>query len=156
MPRSSPPPDDRRSGRGRRQRSHGLRDQHRVDFTGGSTSKSAVDLDGGALLPGDVIEFTLTFANNGSELGTVSLVDDIPAFLNNVTVATPLPEVAFAPPPAGTNGNGRLTVSNLQVPAGSSVQVVFTATVDGAAPDGATIQNVGALSVQRTRARTAT
>src|SRR5690606_17591656 len=118
-----------------------------VDFTGADTNKMAVDVNGGLLIPGDTIEFTLTFTNNGSQSGTVNISDDIPPFLTNVVITTPRPEVVFAPPPAGANGTGRLVVSSLVVASGASTQIRFTAVVDSAAPDGASIQNIANMSI---------
>jgi len=48
------------------------------DFT--SSSKTAVDVNGGSLLPGDVIQYTVNVVNNGNDtsINTV-LTDDLPA-----------------------------------------------------------------------------
>ncbi|OIP28771.1 MAG: hypothetical protein AUK47_29115 [Deltaproteobacteria bacterium CG2_30_63_29] len=118
-----------------------------VDFTGATTNKAAVDVNGGLLQPGDVIEFTLTFRNNGAESGTINILDNIPAFIESVSVVTPRPEVAFVPPTAGANGTGLLIVSNLIVGPAAQVVVRFRGTVAAAAPNGTTITNVAQMSV---------
>jgi uncharacterized repeat protein (TIGR01451 family) len=40
-------------------------------------SKSAVDLNGGALLPGDIIEYTISAKNNGNDTAVDSIITDV-------------------------------------------------------------------------------
>ncbi|MDX9720244.1 MAG: hypothetical protein RBU37_05835, partial [Myxococcota bacterium] len=118
-----------------------------VNFTTNNTRKTATDLNGGQLVPGDTIEFTIQIRNEGSQNGTVGFVDEIPAFLENVVIETPLPELSLVPPPAGANNTGRLILSNLIVNAGATATIRFRATVSSSAPNGAAISNTAQLTV---------
>ncbi len=118
-----------------------------VDFSGVETRKEAVDSNGGQLLPGDTIAFAIVLTNKGTQPGTLNLVDDIPAWLENVTLQTAHPALSFLPAPAGANGTGRLLVSNLILPGGASLTIQFSAQVAAAAPDGTVIVNVAPLTV---------
>lgn len=118
-----------------------------VNFTGPTTRKEAVDVNGGQLLPGDTVRFTLVFANEGSEAGTLNVTDDIPAFVENVAILDPRPEIIFGPPPAGSNGTGRLVISSLVVNPGETITVRFEGTVSSAAPNNFALQNVANMSV---------
>jgi uncharacterized repeat protein (TIGR01451 family) len=114
-----------------------------------TSTKTVVDLNGGEASPGDTLRYTITLNESaGGQAINVSLTDSIP---DNTTfggfVSIPAGATsAFAPPPAGTNNNGQITVSGITVPASSAVTVVFDVTVIAGTAPGETIDNTATVT----------
>lgn len=114
----------------------------------GTSNKLAVDDDGGVLDPGDTITYTINLVNSGNRTGTIDLVDNFPAWVGGVVpLPPPVSGATYEPPPAGTNGTGRLVISGMPVAPGSTTTIRFRATVAAAAPDGTVITNAAAITV---------
>ena len=113
-----------------------------------TSTKTVVDLNGGNLLPGDTLRYTVT-ANNagGVAASNVTLHDDVPANASSYSMvsipggATDASTVA----PSGANGTGLVEVTGIAVPAGGSATVVFDVVVSGTAPTGTNIDNAAQL-----------
>ena len=114
-----------------------------------TSAKSVVDVNGGEASPGDTLRYTITLTETAGGLArNVSLTDDVP---DDVTFAgyVSLPAGAvglFAAAPAGANGNGIVNVTGINVPASSSVTVVFNVTVVAGTLPGTNINNTATLN----------
>ncbi len=111
-----------------------------------SVIKAATDLDGGSLLPGDTLEYTLTIDNSGNTPAVnVVLTDAIPANTTYVADSTTLDggavgDVGGIMPFAAGGVIGTMD-------AGTSATVVFQVTVDNPLASGVTeIDNQGTVS----------
>jgi uncharacterized repeat protein (TIGR01451 family) len=113
-----------------------------------TSTKSVVDINGGDANPGDTLRYTITLRESaGRAAAGVSLTDSVPANTTWSGVVS-LPAGAsstFAPAPAGTDGNGELTVSNIPIAANGSATVVFDVTVANVSPS-AQIDNTASIS----------
>ncbi len=118
-----------------------------INFQNPDTFKRVEDLNGGSLVPGDRLRYTISLRNTGNRATSINLSDDLPPFVEGFTLETPLAEATFAPAPAGANATGRLTVTGLEVAGGSRVELRFTVTVRDDAPGGSRIGNVAQLQV---------
>jgi uncharacterized repeat protein (TIGR01451 family) len=102
-----------------------------------ASTKSVIDLNGGDVEPGDNLEYTVTFVETaGRDATGVSLVDDLPADVAGLNLISPLP--------AGAVDNStaiQLNLTNLTIPAGSSLSVVFEVTVMAGTAHGTSIDN---------------
>jgi uncharacterized repeat protein (TIGR01451 family) len=114
-----------------------------------TSTKSVVDLNGGEVAPGDTLRYTVTLNESAGGIApNVSLVDAIPAntvfagFFSLPAGATS----ATLPPPAGTNGQGQITVSGITVPASGSATVVFDVTVVAGTAPGQLIDNTAVIT----------
>ena len=99
-----------------------------------SSFKSVIDINGGLPEPGDILQYTITLTESaGFGSSGVSVTDDIPAFVNNFTLMSSPPGATpnFSPPPNGANNTGLLDVTNITVPASSSVTIIFQVTISG-------------------------
>jgi uncharacterized repeat protein (TIGR01451 family) len=109
-----------------------------------STSiKTVVDLNGGDADPGDTLRYTITVNETGGAAATgVSVTDSIDPLLNNFSV------VSF--PPGATNnsiaGTGPLDISNINIAANGSVDIMFDATIAGTANPGDAINNTAVVT----------
>jgi trimeric autotransporter adhesin len=114
-----------------------------------TSTKTVQDVNGGEASPGDTLRYTITLTESaGGQAVNVSVVDGIP---NNTTFAgfVSLPggvTTAYAPPPAGANGDGQITISGITVPAGSSVSLVFDVTVNAGSAPGSTVDNTAVVT----------
>ncbi len=126
---------------------------HVVSNPGLTVSKSGTDVNGGTLLPGDVILYTMAIANNGNEHAIqVSLLDAIPPGTTYVAASTTMNGVAVADV-AGTsalvNGlvlqasGGATAAGSLNV--GSSATVTLKVMVNAGLGNGAMISNQARL-----------
>jgi uncharacterized repeat protein (TIGR01451 family) len=106
-----------------------------------TSTKSFVDLNGGEAAPGDTLRYTVTLTESaGGQAVNVSMTDAIP---DNTSFAS------FVSIPAGATssvGSGSITVSNITVPASSSVTVVFDVLVIAGTAPGETIDNTAVLN----------
>jgi len=101
-----------------------------------TSTKTWVDLSGGDQDPGDTLRYTITIIETGGAAASnVSMTDTVPAALTGLSVAGC---------PAGascTVAGQTLSASNISIPAGGSVTVVFDATIAGGTPVGTLIDN---------------
>ena len=118
-----------------------------VNFRNPSTFKSAEDLNGGLLEPGDTIRYIISVSNTGSQGALVDLVDDLPVALEGARIVTAPFGLVFDAAPAGANGTGRVSMFRREVDAGETVRVVVEAEVAADAVNGTVIENVAALTV---------
>ena len=112
-----------------------------------TSTKTVVDLNGGDANPGDTLRYTITLRETAGRVASgVSVVDSVPANTAwNGFVSIPAgASSSFAPPPAGTEGNGELTVSNISLAANGTVTVVFDVTVANVSPS-AQIDNTATI-----------
>lgn len=121
---------------------------HDITFTPeadlSTSTKTVVDLNGGNLLPGDTLRYTVTANNAGGVAATsVSARDDVPANASSYSiVSTPggsTDNSSLAP--AGANGTGLIEIDGFSVAAAGSATVVFDVVVSGTAPTGTNIDN---------------
>jgi uncharacterized repeat protein (TIGR01451 family) len=114
-----------------------------------TSTKTFVDVNGGDANPGDTLRYTITLTESAGFIApNVSVTDDMPANVDNLTVTT-VPAGAVnnsTGAGTGTNGNGFLDVSSITVPANGSVTVVFEVRVAGGTPAGATIDNTASVN----------
>ena len=118
-----------------------------VNFRNASTFKSAQDLNGGALEPGDTVRFTISVRNAGNQAATVDVTDALPAGLENARLLAPVTGFTFSPAPAGANGTGELLGFGVTVNAGATIAVRIEAEVASDASNGTVIRNVARLEV---------
>ncbi|MFO0702540.1 MAG: PKD domain-containing protein [Candidatus Andersenbacteria bacterium] len=109
--------------------------------------KLCKDVNGGTLLPNDVVECSLVVWNNGNAaLKNVRVTDNMPPLVHGFTVVPPLPTGATdnsKPAPAGSNGTGFLDVSGFDlINRGDTATITFRITVDAGTPSGTKIVNL--------------
>ncbi|MDP2345090.1 MAG: hypothetical protein Q8O67_29365 [Deltaproteobacteria bacterium] len=111
-----------------------------------SSTKTVIDLNGGRLIPGDVIEFRVRVDKRGPAATVVTVEDDLPANVGGCAVQAPVPPGASLTCQAGgANGTGR--VSGLIGFSGAGVATfIFRVTVSATAPDGTTIANSAVIT----------
>jgi protocatechuate 3,4-dioxygenase beta subunit len=109
-----------------------------LDFT--PSTKRVTDTDGGTLLAGDSIAYTLVLRNQGSGVASdVVFTDNLPSQLTNIAVVG-------APPGSTVSIVGNtVTISGFSIAAGGLVSFDITATVGGATPPGTLISNQGSI-----------
>jgi uncharacterized repeat protein (TIGR01451 family)/fimbrial isopeptide formation D2 family protein len=114
-----------------------------------TSTKTVVDLNGGEASPGDTLRYTITITETaGGQARNVSVTDDVP---DDVTfggfVSVPAGATsAFTAAPAGANANGIVSVTGINVPASSSVTVVFDVIVVAGTLPGTNINNTATLN----------
>lgn len=114
-----------------------------------TSTKVLVDLNGGDADPGDTLRYTITLTESAGFLApNVSVTDDVPANVDNLTVTTLPAGAVDASTGSGTGANatGYLDVSSITVPASGSVTVVFEVRVAAGTPVGATIDNTATVN----------
>ena len=106
-----------------------------------TSTKTVVDLNGGDVEPNDTLQYTITLLETAGRAATgVTLVDDLPAEVFNLNLHLPLP--------AGAVDNStvdQVNISNLTVPAGGSLAVVFDVIVLDGTADGTPIDNTAVI-----------
>ena len=113
-----------------------------------SSVKSVLDLNGGQVLPGDTLRYTMSLSNSSNFNATaVTLTDPMPALISSFSVfSRPGGSINNSQPaPAGDNSTGIVEISNLTIPAGATVNVVVDAVISAGAQDGETITNVATV-----------
>ncbi len=113
-----------------------------------SLSKTFVDVNGGDIEPGDTLRYTLTVLNSQATAVTdLTVVDNLPTLLSNFSLlSSPLGATpSFLAAPAGANGNGLLSVSDLDISGGTSASIVFDVTIDPLATVGTVITNTATV-----------
>ena len=113
-----------------------------------SSAKTVLDLNGGQVLPGDTLRYTMNITNSSNFNATaVTLTDPMPALISSFSVFS-LPAGAInnsQPAPAGDNGAGEVLISNLTIPSGATVTVIVDAVISAGAQDGENITNVATV-----------
>jgi uncharacterized repeat protein (TIGR01451 family) len=109
--------------------------------------KSSQDANGGDLVPGDVLSYTIVVTNSGTVDATGALISDtLPA--NTAFVPG---SIRLSPSDAGTPGTTPPTLaSNLTMTAGQSISVTFAVTVDSDLPDQTLIANTASVTSNET------
>jgi uncharacterized repeat protein (TIGR01451 family) len=106
-----------------------------------TSTKTWVDLSGGDQDPGDTLRYTITIIETGGAAASnVSVADTVPVALTGLSVAGC---------PAGascTVAGQTLSASNISIPAGGSVTVVFDVAIAGGTPVGTLIDNTATLT----------
>lgn len=109
-----------------------------------TSTKSVLDLNGGQVLPGDTLRYTMTITNSSNFNTTnINLTDHIPALISSYNIyqrpstSTNNSQVA----PAGDFGAGVVEINDLNITAGSSISVIIDAVISTGAQDGQTITN---------------
>lgn len=108
-----------------------------------TSTKSVVDLNGGMILPGDILEYTITLKETNSVAATGIDVTDL--------IDTDLTSFAYQNTTCGgtatTNFSfGTFTISDLTVPANGSCNVVFRATIRPSTSAGTKIDNTANIA----------
>lgn len=106
-----------------------------------TSTKTVVDLNGGTVAPGDVLEYTITINETAGFTTTDITVTDV--------VQAELQSITFTSLPAGTTNNtvgNNIDLSTIKVAAGSNVTIVYEATIDAAAPPGTNIDNTATIT----------
>ena len=114
-----------------------------------TSSKSWQDLNGGEPNPGDTIRYTITLTETSGIIATgLDVTDSMPPNTAGFTVVSAPAGATNSSTGAGTgaNGTGYLNITNITVPAGGSVPVVFDETIAAGTPAGASINNCAAAS----------
>jgi uncharacterized repeat protein (TIGR01451 family) len=116
-----------------------------------TSTKTVLDLNGGDVMPGDILRYTITLTEtNGNTANAVTVTDNIPANVNAITAASirsfPLGATnASTYVGTGSNNTGFLNITGINIPAGGSVTIIFEVTVSGAS--GSTIANSATITV---------
>jgi uncharacterized repeat protein (TIGR01451 family) len=105
--------------------------------------KSSQDANGGDLVPGDVLSYTIVVANSGAADATSGVISDtLPAHTSFVTDS-----IRLSPSDAGTAGTELPTLANdLTITAGQSISVTFAVSVDSPLPDQTLITNTASVA----------
>jgi uncharacterized repeat protein (TIGR01451 family) len=105
-----------------------------------TSTKTVLDVNGGSLLPGDLVRYTITITESaGQAANNVQLADVVDANLSSINIINP---------GGGTdNSSGNtIDISNISVPASGNVVVEFEANVSGAAGTGTSINNTAIIT----------
>jgi uncharacterized repeat protein (TIGR01451 family)/fimbrial isopeptide formation D2 family protein len=115
-----------------------------------TSTKTVVDQDGGDLLPGDTLRYTITLKDtgtNGLDATGVSVVDDLDANLGNlVMVSIPAGATDSSIGSGGTNGTGQINVTGITVPSGQTRTIVYDVTISGDAVTGTALNNTATIT----------
>jgi len=113
-----------------------------------ASSKVPDNLNGDLLLAGDTLQYTITL-DDASDLAVngISITDDLPANISGYTI-TQLPASAVnnSTTTGGANGTGQLLLSNINLAAGATEQVVLEVYIENTAPRGASLQNTASIT----------
>jgi len=112
-----------------------------------NSTKSVVDLNGGSVVPGDVLRYTIRVDQGAGADLVVDVDDDLPPHVGGCALVSAPAGSTVACAAGGANGTGQLTGS-VPVSGNSTATVVFDVTVSTVAPDGAVIQNQANLVPQ--------
>lgn len=114
-----------------------------------TSTKSVSDVNGAEPDIGDVLRYTIDIINTTTSPATaVTVTDDIPANVNTFTVvSTPAGSTnSSTGSGTGANSTGYLNITNITVPASSTVSIVFDVTIaSGTAPNTA-IDNTATIT----------
>ncbi|HEY4126465.1 MAG TPA: CshA/CshB family fibrillar adhesin-related protein [Gammaproteobacteria bacterium] len=116
------------------------------DLTG--STKSVLNPGGGDYNVGDTVQYTITL-NESAGVAAVgaSVTDDVPPNLSGFSVVSiPSGATDSSTNTGGANGDGRLNITGITVPANGSVTIVFTAQVASGTADCTTIDNTATVN----------
>lgn len=105
-----------------------------------TSTKTVLDVNGGSLLPGDLLRYTVTINETGGQpANDVQLTDVVDINLTGINITNL---------GGGTDNSsgGTIDISNISVPASSSVIVEFEANVSGGASTGTSINNTAIIT----------
>ncbi len=110
--------------------------------------KRFTDINGGEADVGDTILYEIELIESGGLTATgVQVTDNIPAGVNSFTVTSwPTGSSNNSLSTGGTNGTGFLDISNITVPANSSVLIQYRVVIDGSSSPGDTIANLADIA----------
>ena len=106
-----------------------------------TSTKTVVDLNGGSVTPGDIIEYTITINETAGFTTTNLNVTDV--------VQSDLQSINFTTLPAGTTNNtvgNNIDLSTITLAANGSVTIVYEATIDVATAPGTNIDNTATIT----------
>jgi uncharacterized repeat protein (TIGR01451 family) len=113
-----------------------------------ASTKSVLDLNGGQVLPGDTLRYTLTITNSSNFNATnVNLTDHMPPLITSYNIfqrpvsSTDNSQAA----PAGDNSTGVIVINDLSITSGASISVIIDAVISAGAQDGQTITNTAVV-----------
>lgn len=112
-----------------------------------TSTKTVVDLNGGDILAGDTLRYTITLLNSDTVAASnLRVTDHVPANVDSFIIVSFPGGASNSSTGAGTgaNGNGYLDIAGIAVPASGSATIVFDVRVNG--PNGATIANTANIS----------
>lgn len=111
-----------------------------------TSTKSVVDNNGSPTLVGDILTYTVSLVNTGGVAGVVDLLDDVPQYVDSLVVTNDGGGTDSSTTTGGANGNGLVDISGITVPAGGSVDVVFTVRVQAGTPAGSIVSNTATIT----------
>lgn len=114
-----------------------------------SSTKTAVDINGGSLEPGDTIDYSIDVIAEGSGTATgVSVSDSIDSDTENITNLL-----------IGANGtvcgssyidsstSSSISITNMEIPTGSHCLITYKATIKSVASDGSAVLNTATITL---------
>lgn len=105
-----------------------------------TSTKTVLDVNGGSLLPGDLVRYTITITESaGQSANNIQLADVVDANLNSINITN------LGGGTDNSSGN-TIDISNISVAASSSVNVIFEANVAGSAAVGTNINNTAIIT----------
>jgi uncharacterized repeat protein (TIGR01451 family) len=113
-----------------------------------TSTKVAVDLNGGDADPGDVLRYTITLIESAAATaGNIGVTDNMPAGVTGFTViSTPGGSTNASTGGGGSNGTGYLNVTGIAIPASGSASIVFEVTVAAGDVPGYIIDNTATVA----------
>lgn len=128
---------------------HAAQDTARVIPTASavvSATKTVTDLNGGLVLPGDLLEYRVTLTNQGAEtIHNLVFSDPIPANASYVAGSASLDGT-----PAGTLAGGVLILNLVSLDPGQSALIRFQVKINSNTPTGTLIVNQGQVDSDQT------
>ena len=112
-----------------------------------TSALTVLDVNGGDVLPGDTLRYSLTVTDSGGAPVTgVSVGADVPGHVHGLVVDAPPGTVDASTTSGGANGTGHVAVSGISVPANGSVTIRFEVVVDAGTTAGTTLAAGGTVS----------
>jgi uncharacterized repeat protein (TIGR01451 family) len=114
-----------------------------------ASGKDAADVNGGWLLPGETVRYTITLDDNKDlDLTGLRVTDHLPANISSFTVSN-LPPGAqdFSVIGGGNNNTGYIDIRNISLNSGDTLDFYVDAIVDVDAPDTANLTNTATVSL---------
>ncbi|MFT5592600.1 MAG: hypothetical protein ACI8SR_000959 [Oceanicoccus sp.] len=112
-----------------------------------ASTKAASDDNGGLLLPGESITYTITLnETNNLELPGIQVLDHLPANISSFTVSQlPSGVQDFSQTNGGNNGTGLIDIRNINLAAGATAIIEIKAIIADDAADQVSVQNTANL-----------
>lgn len=120
-----------------------------VDPDLSASTKQAEDINGGFLLPGDTVRYTIDIQeSNGLEITGLSLTDNLPAFIDSYSISgIPAGAIDNSSVSGGSNGTGQVQIDNLSLGLNETISIIIDAVVANDAPDQTSLQNTAVLTI---------